>query len=138
MKIHTLDKGWWPKADIMLHAVFQIIVDFVEKDKPVWMMPDPIPENKLAWKEIRSLYRWWTKTRPARKSPLFDESLKWPPTLHVVKPGGDRRPITEKDRKKYAAFDSALETQWGLEQKWEQEDRRNLVRAIRIREHLIT
>lgn len=34
LKIHTLDKGWCDKDYIMLHAAFQILVDFVEKEKP--------------------------------------------------------------------------------------------------------
>jgi len=29
LKIHTLEKGWQDRDEIMLHALFQILVDFV-------------------------------------------------------------------------------------------------------------
>ena len=34
LKIHTLKKGWRDRDSIMLHAAFQILVDFVELEKP--------------------------------------------------------------------------------------------------------
>ena len=34
LKIHTLEKGWCDRDEIMLHAVFQILVDFMEQEKP--------------------------------------------------------------------------------------------------------
>jgi hypothetical protein len=34
LKIHTLEKGWHDRDEIMPHAVFQILV-FVEQEKPV-------------------------------------------------------------------------------------------------------
>ena len=39
LKIHTLEKGWCDKDYVMIHAVFQILVDFIEQEKPdqiVW------------------------------------------------------------------------------------------------------
>ena len=34
LKIHTLKKGWCGKDEILLHATFQLLVDFVEQEKP--------------------------------------------------------------------------------------------------------
>jgi len=34
LKIHTLEKGWCDKDYVMLHAMFQLLVDFVEQEKP--------------------------------------------------------------------------------------------------------
>ncbi len=34
IKIHTLKKGWADRDHLMLHANFQILVDFVEQEKP--------------------------------------------------------------------------------------------------------
>ena len=34
LKIHTLEKGWCDKDYLLLHTAFQILVDFVENEKP--------------------------------------------------------------------------------------------------------
>lgn len=34
LKIHTLEKGWQDRDEIMLHAVFQVLADFLEQEKP--------------------------------------------------------------------------------------------------------
>jgi hypothetical protein len=36
LKIHTLEKGWRDRDSIMLHAAFQILVDFVELEMSEW------------------------------------------------------------------------------------------------------
>jgi hypothetical protein len=71
---------WCDKDHVMLHAVFQLLADFVEQEKPDQIVDwNSDPAHKQAWKEIRSLYRWWTQTRPARNSPLDEKGLKKPP-----------------------------------------------------------
>ena len=34
VRIHTLEKGWHDRDNILLHAAFQILVDFVDKERP--------------------------------------------------------------------------------------------------------
>jgi len=34
LKIQTLEKGWHDKDEIFLHAAFQLLVDFVEREDP--------------------------------------------------------------------------------------------------------
>ena len=34
LKIATLDKGWHDKDEILLHAAFQLLADFVEQEHP--------------------------------------------------------------------------------------------------------
>jgi len=34
LKIHSLEKGWHDKDEILLHAAFQLLVDFVDQEKP--------------------------------------------------------------------------------------------------------
>jgi hypothetical protein len=75
--------GWIDRDHAMYLACFKILVDFVEKEDPnigscntpeeFW--PDHIwydtherdgIQNQVNWeKEIRALYTWWTKQRPA-------------------------------------------------------------------------
>ena len=80
LKIQTLEKGWHDKDEILLHAAFQLLVDFVEKEDPGRIVDWNSDEShKHAWKEIRELYKWWKGKRPSRKSPLDDKRLKIPP-----------------------------------------------------------
>ncbi len=137
LKIHSLENGWCDKDYVMLHAVFQILVDFVEQEKPDqtvdWNFD---PEHKHAWKEIQSLYCWWTKTRPARKSPLDEKDLKKPPMRWKKLPGTDHRQLVDYDKKKYAAYDLALKKHCRVEKKRNEEDQKNLHRLIEIRQFL--
>ena len=58
LKIHSLEKGWCDKDRVLLHASFQILVDYVEKEEALsghidWNWDE---EHKRTAKEIRSLY----------------------------------------------------------------------------------
>ncbi len=105
LKIHTLEKGWCDRDEIMLHAVFQILVDFMEQEKPdeivAWNSDET---HQRVWKEIRSLYGWWKNRRPVRKNPLDDKRLKVPPMKFEDVPGTDYKRMIKPDRKKYAAY----------------------------------
>jgi len=139
LKIHTLEKGWCDKDHVMLHAMFQLLVDFVEREKPDQIMDwNSDPAHKQAWKEIRLLYRWWTHTRPARKSPLDQKGLKKPHMRWKKIDGTENRQLVDYDKKKYAAYDAALKQHWRLEKKWDEEEQRNLHRMIEIRHFLWT
>jgi hypothetical protein len=139
LKIHTLENGWCDKDYVMLHAVFQLLADFVEQEKPDQIVDwNSEPEHKHAWKEIHSLYRWWTKTRPARKSPLDEKGLKKPPMRWKKLLGTDHRQLVDYDKKKYPAYDFALKKHWRMEKKQNEEDQKNLHRLIEIRQVLWT
>ncbi|MBF0548584.1 MAG: hypothetical protein HQM08_29405 [Candidatus Riflebacteria bacterium] len=34
LKIYSLEKGWCDKDEVLLHAAFQLLADFMEKEKP--------------------------------------------------------------------------------------------------------
>jgi hypothetical protein len=139
LKIHTLEKGWHDRDEIMLHAVFQILVDFVELEKPGeivdWNADDT---HKRAWREICELYKWWKTKRPARKSPLDDKRLKVPSIIFEDVPGSDCKKMVEPDKKKYASYYKALEKEQQQEIKFHEEDQQNLHRLIEIRPYLWT
>jgi hypothetical protein len=139
LKIHTLEKGWYDKDEVLLHAAFQLLIDFIEQEKPDKIVDWNVDElHKKAWKEIKSLYNWWKKERPVRKSPLDDNRLKRPPLKLEKIPGSDLCKMVEPDKKKYANYYRALGEHWKLEQKWEEEDQCNLHRLIDIRKFLWT
>lgn len=123
----------------MLHAAFQLLVDFVEQEKPDQIVDwNSDPEHKPAWKEIRALYKWWTETRPARKSPLDQKGLNTPPMRWKKIPGSNCRELVEYDKKKYREYDKVFKKHWRLQNKWEEEDQRNLHRLVEIRGFLWT
>jgi hypothetical protein len=139
LKINTLEKGWGDKDEVLLHAAFQLLKDFIEREKPDKIVDWNANElHRKAWKEIVLLYNWWKKERPARKSPLEDKRIKHPPLKFEKIPGSDLRKRIEPDKKKYTNYYCALEEHWKLEQKWEKEDQRNLHRLIDIRKFLWT
>lgn len=139
LKITTLDKGWHDRDEILLHAAFQVLVDFVEREHPDRTIDWNADEmHKHAWKEIKSLCKWWKETRPARRSPLDDKKLAVPPLKFIKIPGSDLEQMVEPDKKKYAEYYRALKKLSRLEQKWYEEDQRNLHRLIEIRGHLWT
>jgi hypothetical protein len=139
LKIHTLEKGWCDKDYIILHAVFQILVNFVEQESPDKIVDwNSDPEHKHAWKEIRSLYSWWTQTRPSRRSPMDAKGLKKPLMKWKKIPGSENYQLVDYDKNKYAAYEAAMKKHWRLEKKWEEEDQRNLHRLIDIRQFLWT
>ncbi len=139
LKIHTLEKSWFDKDEVLLHAAFQILIDFVEQEKPDKIVDWNADElHRKAWKEIKSLHNWWRKERPARKSPLDDKKTKHPPLKFEKIAGSDLQRMAGPDKNKYANYYRALEKHWKLERKWEEEDQRNLHRLIDIRKFLWT
>lgn len=139
LKIKTLEKGWCDKDFILLHAAFQLLVDFVEQEKPDQTVGwNADAKHRRAWKEICSLYRWWTRARANRKDPLDEKGLRRPPFRWKKMPRSDSFQLMDYDRKKYAPYHTAMRKHARLEQRWHEEDQRNLHRLIDIRPFLWT
>jgi len=73
VRIKTLPRGWTDRTEILLHASFQVLVDFVEKEESIDQSSDPDTT------EATFLYNWWTVERPRRLDisesvPLFVET----------------------------------------------------------------
>lgn len=139
LRIRTLRAGWHDKDQVMLHAAFQLLADFVEQESPdkhIDWSHDAV--HRRAWKEIRSLYQWWTRLRPRRRSPLDDKKIAKPPLRFEKVTGTKFRRLVTPDKKKYGAYYRALRRDARLEHKWHSEDQQNLHRLINIREFLWT
>lgn len=140
LKINTLRGGsWHDKNEILLHAAFQLLVDFVEQEQPAKLIDwSADARHRKAWKEIMSLYRWWKKERPMRKNVLDRKNVKWPTYKTEKIPGKDLWKWIEPDRKKYAVYYRLLKLSWRQKDVWATEDQKNLHRLIDIREYLWT
>jgi hypothetical protein len=134
LKIHSLDHRWHDKDEVLLHAAFQLLIDFIEKEQPDRYINWNANElHRQGWREIKSLYHWWKEKRPARRSPLDDKKLIMPSLKFKKSPDSDMYEMVEPDKKKYAAYYRALRQHARLEQKWYEEDQRNLHRLVTIR-----
>lgn len=139
LKIQTLDKQWHDRDEILLHAAFQVLVDFIESEHPDRTIDWNADElHKRAWKEIKSLYKWWKETRAARRSPLDDRKLAKPALKFKKIPGSELYATVEPDGKKYAGYYRALKKANRLKEKWFDEDQRNLHGLIEVRQFLWT
>src|SRR3990172_13300543 len=116
INITTLNKKWHDKDEVLLHAAFQLLVDFVEEEHPDkvtdWSSDDA---HRIAWKEIKRLYRWWKHIRPTRKSPLDDKNIRRPPLRRKKIAGSDYFESVPPNRKKYAEYYKALKKHIKLE-----------------------
>jgi len=139
-KINTLRAGrWHDKDEILLHAAFQLLVDFIEREQPAKRIDWSVDaRHRKAWKDILSLYRWWKRERPVRKSVLDRKNVNWPVYRTEKVPGKDLRRWVAPDRKKYAAYYRLSKLSWRQEAEWAAEDQKNLHRLIDIREYLWT
>lgn len=67
IRISTLGPTWHDRDDVLLHAAFQILTDFVDLEHPFDHFDVANSHNRAEWEEILRLYAWWTVERPARK-----------------------------------------------------------------------
>ena len=57
--VKTLPPTWIDRCDLLTHAMFQILVDFIEKEKPFDYLDTEASYNTKEWKEIKDIYNWW-------------------------------------------------------------------------------
>ncbi len=61
LNIQSLDEGWTDKDVVMLHACFQLLTDYVEKEeKTIPTDWEQSSEHKSVKAEIDVLYEWWS------------------------------------------------------------------------------
>lgn len=62
VKVSTLPPTWVDRDTVMLHSCFQVLVDFVELERP-----DIINGKNDDLEQLLFLYHWWTFLRPSRR-----------------------------------------------------------------------
>ena len=136
LKILTLNKGQWYDRDaILLHAAFQVLVDFMEQERPAEIVDWEHDEvHSSAWRELSQLYRWWKEERPQRHDPL-DDVAPPPDEAYQILDSGQ---MIFPDRAKYPEYYATLARSQTLENEWFAEDQRQLHRLIDVRPFLWT
>ncbi len=79
IKINSLAPGWTDMDEVLIHAMFQILCNFIEEEKPATVIDWTSDESTAkAWVEIQALYHWWKNERPKRVDPITDDSVPRP------------------------------------------------------------
>lgn len=126
LQIKTLEKGYHDEDELLLHAAFRVFAIYMEGDGPKLTDWNYNQEDKKAWKEIKFLNRWWTKTRPARR----DRDNEFFSELHKTWDGKEK-PKVIKERMGRLAVRSG-----DRENLWYEEDTAMLVRLMKVRKYL--
>jgi hypothetical protein len=145
LKIQTLEPGWWDRDQRMLHAMFQILVDFIELELPQMMFSEKKKYNikygvrnreaglaYLDWEIAetatpqqddafvkKELYLWWKDYRLKRDDPWSEPNI-WDIS--------DKMKVKDQEGSQAGA----------LEHIYYEEDQRMLKKLIEIRSSLWT
>jgi hypothetical protein len=66
IKIRSLPPGYHDRDTMYLHACFQLLVDWVEREKGLeWWSPEGV-QQQTVYADLKRLYEWWTLERPKR------------------------------------------------------------------------
>lgn len=134
IKISTLSPDYHDIDYRMLHACFQLLVDYVEREKPFdhidWNWTE---ESKFAGKEIKELYDWWKNEYPTYDQQLID-------LFHGIESPEVREFFADLDKKtnKYPEYMAALSKYNVMQNVFDEKAQTNLMRLIAIRENLWT
>jgi hypothetical protein len=144
VEIRSLKPGYYDADHRILHASFQLLKDFVEREKPFDRIDwDHDEGHRNAASEIRALYHWWTVDYPSRSN-LVDQVpdserphgfSDWSTANGGAFYGPKEAKLSEITYPKYHA---ALKLQWDREAQWEREEEENLCRLAKIRRFLWT
>lgn len=130
LKIKTLS-GYHDADEIMLHAIMQILVNFIEVEKPDEHIDwDDDDDHRNAWNIITSTYNWWKK-RPFRTSVL--DGVEIPDDYLYVVDGH-----LKLNDEEYPHLDAIFKVANEQERTWYQEDTEMMQKIISVREYMWT
>ena len=80
VNIKSLTYTYNDPEHVLEHAIFQVLVDFIEKEDPFNHFDTENSHHKNEWAELKELYLWW-------KNLYLDYHHNWEKYHHVI-PGG--------------------------------------------------
>ena len=129
IKLRFLKPNYYDVDTRMIHAMFTLLSDFMEREKPGehinW---ESDPGHSFAWKEIQDLYRWWKKGYLERREPVLDVPDDQVPPLMDL----------NKSQQLYPVWHEACRKTNEVEKRWHEEDERNMTRLVKIHRYLWT
>ena len=128
----------------MLHASFQLLVDYIELERPSeYFDYDLNPHLKEAYETMMELYSWWKVDRPKRLT-LHDRLLgipepSWDEMWEEVTEGPHTGCCQMVDTSgKYPEYHAVLRGDREIVERYLDEDQRNLHRLIDVRTFMWT
>lgn len=145
LKMTSLEKGYYDVDTLMLHANFQLLVDYVEKEDALNFIDwSDNKKSRAIEKEIKYLYNWW-KTERFKRDEItenFMSNIKCakPKKSEWFRPSKSFKGCSElvNLRDKYPEYFKAVDTYMKMQDNNYEEDTLNLIRLIKIRGYLWT
>ncbi len=137
LKLQNLKKNseWCDKDQVLLYACFQLLVDFIEKEKPQNIVDyKNNKEQKKQWIELMALYRYWKRERPRLEKKINKLTTIWArsrKTKHISSPDGltGQEIVLKEDKRTWNIL-------FRTENQFEKQEDEMLQRLIKIRHHL--
>jgi hypothetical protein len=143
VKMKYLEPGYHDATEILIHSMFQVLCDFIEKEKPDEIVAwDSDEEHKHARKEMQELYDWWKerqnrdKLDPIHQPDIKSPSMKFTP-VEGKKDLSSMEFVHESPEDK-AKWEKACDESSAWEIKCEKEDEEMMIRLSKIRGFLWT
>ncbi len=92
VRIRSLSPDYHDKDDLMLHACFQLLVDFVEVERGLEMWDPHDHASRAVRTALRDLYWWWKDSRPILVGAL---ERQWSMEREDALAGEDQRRLLE-------------------------------------------
>lgn len=142
VRIKSLEPTWNDRDAVLAHAMFQILTDFMEKEKPGeridWSYNE---EHAHAWKEMTELYDWWhnvyLKFDPWNP-PMIPNELDPIIGVKVTEDGRHLADVSWPSKEKEGAWHEAWKDQLAAEENMNRQLEENCIRLVKIRPYLWT
>lgn len=127
-----LEPGYYDVPERMLHACFQLLVDYVEKEQPNEITEwDSVTEHSDYAKEIKELYEWWKNRNDLAKE--WDKLHSEFPAINVF-----NRKDKCIDKEMLAEYEKRVDIILKMENEERKRENTNLIRLIKIKDYLWT
>ncbi len=139
VRIRSLPPTWTDRDEILIHGMFQVLSDYMEKEKP----EDSIDwswcsEHAHAWKEMQELYDWWNNVY--LKFDVWEEApiREFEPTISTTSEGNRVSTYNHPSEEHRKGWEADWTRHKALEEDMERQLTENCIRLVKIRQYLWT
>lgn len=131
VRIRTLPPTWNDRVDVLPHAMFQVLSDFINLECPYEHFDIENSHHKAEWAEIREHYDWWHNVALKFDAWHDWDSSKATPWENQFAPSDDGLTMTLAEPTEYERTQHAII--WQREADMEAELTRRLIRLVELR-----